>query len=82
MKQKKVTAKVINLFHNGYSRSGLPFYTVDLQDESGDIWYGCRTKRDSWLNWEIRDYRNNPGTFLYHKTARGTIILDSVERNF
>ena len=82
MKQKQVIAKVINLFHDGYSRSGLPFYTVDLQTESGDIWYGCRTKRDSCINWEIREYRNNPGTFIYHKTAQGTIILDSVERNF
>ena len=75
MKTNTITAKVKQIIKKGYSFYGKPHYTLILETPAGTE-IQCKTVVNGSIGYGLTNYQDRCGIFTYHKTARGTIILD------
>ena len=73
-----ITAKVKRIIKKGYSFYGNPHYTLILETPTGTE-IQCKTAVNGSIGYELTNYQNRYGIFAYHKTKKGTIILDYAE---
>ena len=73
-----ITAKVKRIIKKGYSFYGNPHYTVILTTSPGEE-IECKTVVDGSIGYGLTNYQTRYGIFTYHKTKKGTIILDFAE---
>ena len=78
MKTNTVTAKVARIIKKGYSFYGNPHYTLILETLTGEQ-IQCKTAVNGSIGYGLTNYQNRYGIFAYHKTKKGTIILDYAE---
>ena len=75
MKKNTITAKVKQVIKKGYSFYGNPHYTLILETPTGTE-IECKTVVDGSIGYAITNYQTRYGIFTYHRTKKGTIILD------
>ena len=78
MKTNTVTAKVKQIIKKGHSFYGNPHYTLTLETQTGEE-IQCKTVVNGSIGYGLTNYQNRYGTFTYHKTKNGTIMLDFAE---
>ena len=78
MKTNTITAKVARIIKKGLSFYGNPHYTLILETQTGEE-IQCKTAVNGSIGYGLTNYLNRYGIFTYHKTAKGTIILDFAE---
>ena len=78
MKTNTITAKVDQIIRKGHSINGNPHYTVILTTPTGTK-IECKTVVDGSIGYAITNYQTGYGIFTYHRTKKGTIILDYAE---
>ena len=78
MKANTITAKVERIIKKGHSINGNPHYSLMLTTPTGTE-IECKTVKDGSIGYAITNYQTRYGVFTYHKTKKGTIILDYAE---
>ena len=73
-----IIAKVKRIIKNGYSFYGNPHYTLTLETQTGTEIL-CKTVVNGSIGYRLTNYRDKYGIFAYHKTKKGTIMLDFAE---
>ena len=75
MKTNTIIAKVERIIKKGHSMNGNPHYSLMLTTPTGTE-IECKTVVDGSIGYGISNYQTRYGIFKYHKTKKGTIILD------
>lgn len=70
-----ITAKVERIIKKGHSMNGNPHYSLMLTTPTGTK-IECKTVVDGSIGYAIPNYQTRYAVFTYHKTKKGTIILD------
>ena len=73
-----ITARVKRIIKTGHSFYGNPHYTLTLETPAGTEIL-CKTVVNGSIGYGLTNYRNKYGIFTYHKTKKGTIMLDFAE---